>query len=337
MNIEIKNIEYYLPVNVETNEILKNENSEWDIDKIYSKTGIKQRHVVSRGETAFSLACKAVEKLFQSGFKLDNIDGIIFCTQSNDYVMPSNSFLLHEEFNFSSNVWTFDYNLACSGFVYGLSISKGMILSGMADNILLVTGDTYSHYVNKRDRSTRFLFGDGAAATIIGKSTPESTSKILDIELSTSGREHKAFYIPHGGSRNPKSKQSIHTEVDHSGNVRSKCDIHMNGFAVWKFISNVVPKQIKRILVKNDIEIQNVDKFLFHQASKLTLDSLAKVLSIDESKVPRNLDYIGNTVSASLPILIKDCLNKKALKKNDLVIISGFGVGLSWGTALIRF
>lgn len=336
MSISIKNIEYYLPDNIVTNKDLKLENPEWDIDKVFQKTGIYQRHISLEGQTAFDLACEAVEKLFESGVEKNSIDGIIFCTQSHDYIMPSNSFLLHDKFDFKTEVWAFDYNLACSGFLYGIAMCRGLIMSGIAKNILLVNADTYSKYIHDKDRSTRFLFGDGAAATVIGDSSKDDSS-IIDINLSTSGKLHEAFYIPHGGSRTPATDETKNVETDHSGNQRAKDNIHMNGFAVWKFISNAVPKQVTKLLNQNNVDPKLIDLFLFHQASKLTIDSLIKVLNLEHEKVPQNLKNVGNTVSASIPILMKDCINEGTLKRGDLLVVSGFGVGLSWGSALIRF
>jgi 3-oxoacyl-[acyl-carrier-protein] synthase-3 len=334
MNIGIQSIEYYLPNKILTNDSLKILHPEWDIDKVGEKSGVMQRHIALPDETAFDLACFAVEKLFQSGIESSIVDGIIFCTQSPDYIMPSNAFLIHKHFKFKSNVWVFDYNLACSGYIYGLSIARGMIESGMANNILLITADTYSKYINEKDRSTVVLFGDGASVSIVGKS---KDSKFLDFSLATAGEEYQSFYIPSGGCRIPKSSSTKEIATDFSGNQRTLENIHMNGFSVWKFISKIVPEQIFEILKRNNLKVEDIDFWGFHQASKLTLDSLAKSLKINENSVFMNLENIGNTVSSSIPILLKDAIDKKKLKRGDLVVLSGFGVGLSWGTTILKF
>ncbi len=337
MGIQIKEIEYFLPINKKTNEDLQKENPEWDVEKVAAKTGIYSRHIAGEDETALDLAIKAVEKLFaKTSVKKEDIDGIIFCTQSPDYLMPSNSFLIHERFDFDKSIWAFDYNLACSGYVYGLCIARGFIETGMAKNIMLITSDTYSKYIHEKDRSTINLFGDGAAVTIVSKTDSDEVG-IIDASLSSSGKEYKSFYIPSGGSRIPRSKTSKEEIKDRSGNIRHSENIHMNGFAVWKFISRIVPQQIQEILRNNNLTIDDVDFLGFHQASKLTLDSLAKALKISNDKIYTNLEKIGNTVSSSIPIALKDAMEEKKLKRGDLIVLSGFGVGLSWGTILMKF
>ena len=248
--------------------------------------------------------------------------------------MPGNSFLVHKYFKLKKNVWAFDYNLACSGFIYGLAICRGMIETGMAKNILLITADTYSSYIYPNDRSTSVLFGDGAAVTVISQ---KEQSAIIDISLASSGNEYNSFYVPSGGCRMPKTAATKEILTDHSGNETTLENITMNGFAVWKFISVTVPEQIKSLLSANNLLIENIDFFGFHQASKLTLDSLFKALKIDESKAFTNLENIGNTVSASIPIALKQAEEQGKLKRGNLMLLSGFGVGLSWGSAIIKY
>jgi len=337
VGIQIKEIEYFLPINKKTNEDLQRENPEWDVEKVAAKTGIYSRHIAAKDETALDLATKAVKKLLaKKSIKKEDIDGIIFCTQSQDFVMPSNSFLIHKEFEFHKNTWAFDYNLACSGYVYGLCIARGLIETGISKNIMLITSDTYSKYINKKDRSTINLFGDGAAVTIISKSD-SNDSRIIDAKLSSSGNDYKSFYVPSGGCRLPKNMHTKIEKKDQSGNIRNLENIHMNGFAVWKFISKIVPKQIEEILINNNLTIKDIDFFAFHQASKLTLNSLEKALKIPKNKIYTNIKEIGNTVSSSIPIVLKDAIEEKKLKRGDLILLSGFGVGLSWGTMLIKF
>lgn len=335
MGVIISQIAYYLPEKIITNQDIQKEHPDWDIKKVANKSGVVKRHISATNETAFDLACKAIEKLFSDGsISIENIQGIIFCTQSPDYIMPSNAFLIHKRFNFGVNVWAFDYNLACSGYVYGLSIARGMLETNMAKNILLITADTYSKFINQNDRSTSVLFGDGAAASIICK---QEHHGIIDIELASAGSEYESFYIPSGGCRIPKNDESKIISTDYSGNKRTLEDIHMNGFAVWKFISKTVPDQINSLLSKNNLTVNDIDFFGFHQASKLTLDSLTKALKIDNEKVYMNLDKVGNTVSASIPIALKDAELDGKLKKGDLVLLSGFGVGLSWGSLIMKY
>ena len=335
MGICIKAIEYYLPEKEVSNEDLQILHPTWDLKKVGEKSGVFSRHISATNETAFDLACKAIEKLFAEGkIEKSEIDGIIFCTQSPDFIMPSNAFLIHKYFNFNHRVWAFDYNLACSGYVYGISICRGMIETGMAKNILLINADTYSKYIHSGDRSTSVLFGDGAAVSLISQA---EVSSVIDIQLASSGKEYESFYIPSGGTRIPKSEFTKATITDYSGNENTQENIQMNGFAVWKFISVIVPEQIKSLLAKNNLLITDIALFGFHQASKLTLDSLIKVLKIQPEQTFSNLETIGNTVSASIPIALKQAEEQGKLKRGDLILLSGFGVGLSWGSALLKY
>jgi 3-oxoacyl-[acyl-carrier-protein] synthase-3 len=196
MGLVIKQIEYYLPEKVITNKDLARENPDWDIEKAEGKSGVKSRHIAAFNQTALDLAIKAVEKILSKDNEVkDQIRAIIFCTQSPDYIMPSNSFLIHKYFNFSEDVWAFDYNLACSGYIYGLAISRGIIETRLAKNILLITAETYSKYLNPKDRSTNILFGDGAAASIISSHKQRG---LIDVILSSNGEKFDTFYIPAG-------------------------------------------------------------------------------------------------------------------------------------------
>ncbi|MBO3699761.1 3-oxoacyl-ACP synthase III family protein [Roseivirga sp. E12] len=333
--IKIDNIEYYLPANKIANQDLADKFPEWDIEKVSAKSGVMLRHVSNEDETALDLAKRACDQLFEKEPTLkDEVDGIVFCTQSPDHIMPSNAFLMQQYLGLCNQVLAFDYNLACSGYVYGLSIINGLISTGVANKVLLITADTYSKYMGEKDRSTRVLFSDAAAVSLISKG---KTNAVMDTVLASCGNEYESFFIPAGGHKIPRSEETSMELETIGGNIRSLENIHMNGFNVWKFIATAVPRQIKEILKKNELTSSDIKLFLFHQASKLTLDSLIKALKLPESKVYSNLKYVGNTVSASIPILIKDAEDGGKLERGDLVLISGFGVGLSWGSIILRY
>lgn len=335
MGLRISAIEYHLPKKNLTNAQIKKLHPTWDVDKTSLKTGVYNRYISEPDETAFDLSVFAVKKLLaNSNIRIEDIGGIIFCTQSPDYIMPSNSFLIHKEFNFPSSVWCFDYNLACSGFVYGLAIARGLLDTKMANHILLINADTYSKYINSDDRSTSLLFGDGSAASILSYSVEDS---LLDIALASDGSAYKSFYIPAGGIRMPYSSGTSIKIQDIVGNIKSKENIHMDGQKVFNFISKTVPIQIRNILKKNNLEINDISQFIFHQASKFTIDALINSIGLDISKCFINIENIGNTVSASIPIALKHAIDQKKIKKGDIVLLSGFGVGLSWGTSLLKF
>ena len=334
MSLIIESIEYYLPENIVTNADLQKENPDWNLEKITEKTGVYQRHIAGKNETAYDLSIKACDKLFQTNDK-NNIDGIIYCTQSPDYIMPSNSFLLHKYFGLKDEIFAYDFNHACTGYIYCLAMANAFVKAGMAREILLVNADTYSKYINPKDRSTRVLFGDGAAATIVKKSGRKRG--IIDIDLGSSGSGYNKFWIPAGGLRSPKSSStSIEIEDDRS-NIRTQNDIEMDGFGVWSFINSVVPKQVDRLLKRNSVEKTDVDQFIFHQASKMTLESIMRSMKLNEEKVFINIRNTGNMVSASIPISLRDAIDQGEIDHGSTLVLSGFGVGLSYGAILMEY
>jgi 3-oxoacyl-[acyl-carrier-protein] synthase-3 len=335
MMARIEAIAYSLPERIVTNEDLARENPAWNMGSTQDKSGVTSRHVAAPGETALDLAQRSCDQLF-SGLAEGKsaVDAIIFCTQSPDYIMPPNAHLLHQYLRLPDEVIAFDFNLACSGYVYGLAIAGSLIECGLAKKALLVNADTYSRYIHPRDRSCRVLFGDGAAATLLSGAGPGG---FLGFELASHGSGFDKFYIPAGGLRRPQSQDTLVESVDRSGNVRTPEHIQMDGFGVWSFINSVVPRQIRALLSKTGLTIPDIDQFIFHQASRMTLDSLVKILSLDGAKVFRNYSEIGNTVSASIPIALKDAIDGGRVKSGDRILLSGFGVGLSYGSTILDY
>ena len=334
--IKIEEIFYYLPNEPIKNKSIGLKNPSWDMEVLFDKTGVNTRYYANENETALDLSIKACDELFKNRPEIrDSIDGLIFCTQSNDYIMPPNSTILHGVLNLSEDVFAYDFNLACSGFVYGLSMAHGLIHGGIAKNILLINADTYSKYINKKDRSTKVLFGDAASVSYITKS--RNKKGIIAFRSSTSGKNHKKFIILAGGARMPKSKETSLVNVDKSGNERTAENIHMDGMGIFAFVNSKVPLQIRTILKQNNLDIDDINLFIFHQASKLALESLTKILKIDKTKVFTNISSVGNTVSASIPIALKDAMYEGKINEGDKVLCSGFGVGLSWSTCIIQY
>ena len=202
MSIKITSIDYFLPANVVTNSDLKKENPDWDLDSVEKKSGVLERHIARQDETALDLAVETCHKLFdQYDNDVRNIDAVIFCTQSPDHIMPPNSYLLQNRLGLSENIIACDFNIACSGYIYSLSMDNSLIYSQMASKVMLINADTYSKYLNPKDRSTRVLFGDGAAATIVEKIDGRG---MIDVAFSSDGGSYDCFYIPAGGCRLPQ-------------------------------------------------------------------------------------------------------------------------------------
>ena len=333
MNAKILDVDYHLPSTVLTNDMLEKARPEWDVAQVFERTGVRVRHLASEGETALDLAAIACDSLFKRQSKED-IDAILFCTQTPDYVMPPNACVLHDRLGLAESVIAFDFNLACSGFVYGLGIAQGYIRAGIVKKLLLVNADTYSHLINEGDRSSRTLFSDAASATLIGAG--EDSEGLLDAMFATGGKKHGSFIVPAGGHRSPKNASTCVVSLDKSGNAKTDEDIHMDGMGILVFVNSKVPTQIRALLSRNDLSVEDVDWFIFHQASKVALDSLARLLRLPEQKVLRTLEETGNTVSASIPIVLKRSLDSGAIQNGDTVLMSGFGVGLSWASAIVR-
>jgi 3-oxoacyl-[acyl-carrier-protein] synthase-3 len=215
-----------------------------------------------------------------------------------------------------------------------LAIAQSLLVSGIATNILLVTADTYSKYIGPGDRAARVLFGDGAAATWVSASRSERG--LIDIQCSTSGKDHRKFIIPAGGCRMPRTPETAVARADGSGNLRSLENIHMDGAGVLSFVNTTVPRQVESILARNQLTIEDIDLVIFHQASKMALDSLNRRLRIPIEKSFSNLREVGNTVSASIPIALKDAVDLGRVRPNGRILLCGFGVGMSWATAILR-
>ena len=335
MNILIEAIAYSFPHKVVSNADLQRQNPNGDYDRLGSRTGVKSRYIAGSGETALDLALSACKKLQKEGYDLSStVNAIIFCTETPDHPIPPNSNILHGLLNLPNNVIAFDITAGCSGYVYGLEISRGLIASGAASQVLLATGDTYSKLIHPCDQSANCLFGDGAAVSLI--SAAEPNEGIFDLSLGSSGKEYERFIIPAGGTRMPRSTETQKLIQDKSGNIRSKEHILMDGFGVLSFFNDLVPKEVESTLRRNKLVVADVDYFIFHQASGIALDTLQRVLKIPDYKMARYLEDTGNLVSASLPVAIKKSIDECNIKPGNLVMLCGFGLGLSWGTALMR-
>jgi 3-oxoacyl-[acyl-carrier-protein] synthase-3 len=335
MDVAVRDIAYVLPECVLTNEALGEQYPEWDMARVAARSGVQSRAVAAPGETALDLSARACQKLFAARPGLrERVDALIVCTQTPDYVMPPNSCLLHDQLKLGEHVAAFDFNLACSGYVYGLAIARGLIVSGAATEVLLVTADTYSKLIHPQDRSARVLFGDGAAASWI--TSTDASEGIVDIALGTAGEKHGCFIVPAGGFRQPKSSETSQPIADESNNVRTLEHIHMDGMGILNFVVSRVPQQVNSLLERNGWRIDDVDLFVFHQASKMALDSLGRLLRIPATKMANNLAQVGNTVSASIPIAWQQAREAERSPAGSKVLLCGFGVGLSWGTALYQ-
>ena len=329
----IKAISYYLPEKVMTNEELVGEFPEWSVDKIAQKVGVESRHLAEKDETAGDLAEKAARKLFSEyGIKPKEIDFILLCTQSPDYFLPSTACILQDRLGISTSAGAFDYNLGCSGCIYGMALAKGLIAGGIAKNVLLITAETYSKYLHPQDKSNRSIFGDGAAACLISK---EGFAHIGEFVLGTDGSGANNLIVKTGAAR-----QRVATGKnmeDEEGHIWYDDYLYMNGGSIFNFTLDAVPAMMLQLLKKNNLRKEDVDYYVFHQANKFMLSTIRKLCLLPKDKFYNNLTNTGNTVSSTVLIGLKDCLDHHIIKSGSNVMITGFGVGLSWGGTMLKF
>jgi len=322
--MELSIIEYYLPEKKESSQDLLEENPSWEVDKIEQKTGIKNRFLSALGQTASDLGICAAKKIIDSIDDASIIDLLIFVSQSPDYYLPSSSCIIQSKLGLNKNILAFDLNSGCSGFVQALAVADGLLSAGMCKSGLIICSDTYTKYINKNDRISRPIFSDGAAAILVQHSKKKC---LVSYDFGTDGSGFDKLIVKDGGARNPILR------IPDS----NKPTLEMSGSDVFLFAIREAPNSVHNLLRMNNLSIDEVDLFIFHQASKVVIDSLCEKLKINSEKVFNNYDQIGNTVSATIPIAIRDADNEKKLKRGDLLMVVGFGVGLSWGSALLRY
>lgn len=329
----IKGISYYLPERVITNEELVQEFPEWSVDKVAAKVGVNSRHLAAADETAGDMAEKAARKLFEE-YNIDpkDIDFLLLCTQSPDYFLPSTACILQNRLGIPTSSGAFDYNLGCSGCVYGMAMAKSFVNSGLAKNVLLLTAETYQKYLHPSDKSNRSIFGDGAAACLISN---EGLAEIGECVLGTDGSGAEHLIVKTGASRR-KQPTGIVTE-DADGHQCFDDYLYMNGSAIFNFTLDAVPAMMKEILTKNKMEKDEVDYYVFHQANKFMLNTIRKVCALPKDKFFVNLEETGNTISSTVMIGLKQCLKAGTIHEGMKVMVTGFGVGLSWGGTILKF
>lgn len=333
MGAYIKALSYYLPEKVITNEDLLKDFPEWSVDKVAAKVGVNSRHVAEKNETAGDLAEKAAIRLFKE-YNIDpkSIDFLLLCTQSPDYFLPSTSCILQDKLGLRTDIGAFDYNLGCSGCIYGLAIAKGLIAAGIAQNILLLTAETYNKYLHPSDKSNRSIFGDGAAACLV---STEGLAEIGDFAMGTDGSGAEHLMVKTGASR--QAQPTGKCEVDDEGHERYDDYLYMNGGAIFNFTLEAVPALMNKVLENNKVLKENIDYYVFHQANKFMLNTIRKVCVIPKDKFYVNLSATGNTVSSTVMIALKDCIDAGTIQEGMQVMITGFGVGLSWGGTVLKF
>ena len=336
MHAAVRAIEYYLPAQTVSTADLAAESPDWSAEKIAAKTGISCRHIAAPDECASDLAVAAARKLFASGACAPgDVDFVLLCTQSPDYFLPTTACLVQDRLGIPTTAGALDFNLGCSGYIYGLGLAEGLIASGQASRILLLTAETYSKFMHPLDRGVRTIFGDAAAATLL--TAVDAPAPLLGpFVYGTDGSGGPNLIVPTGGMRRPRTAASAQPVEAEPGSTRSEDSLYMNGPEIFTFTLSVVPDLVARLLDTAAIDLDAVDLFVFHQANKYMLEHLRKRMHIPAEKFVMALDDCGNTVSSTIPIALKRAAVNRQLIKGSLVMLVGFGVGYSWGATLVR-
>jgi len=331
MGCKIARIEYYLPEKVLTNEELEKVSGRWSADKIEKKVGVRERHIANPGDTPADLAYKVSTKVLQ-GYDKNKIDFLLLNTQSPDYILPASACILQDKLGLSNNIGALDVNMGCSGFIYGLALARSLINSGTSKSLLLINSETLSKFIHEKDFSNQTIFGDAAAAVIIEKNDQEFISEFI---LGTDGKGWDKIIVPYGGMRHRYDPQAAPIE-DESGNLRTQNHLYMNGTDVFNFTIATVPKVVADVLKKNQLEMGDIDYFIFHQANQYMIEHLRKKMKIPREKFFSDMLHTGNTISASIPIALKDSLDRGVIKEGSRVLLCTFGVGYSWGATILK-
>ena len=321
-------IAVHFPERVETNDDLKALFPNWDLEAIQSKTGIFQRYIAGPNECSSDLGVAAAEKLF-AVHKIDrqSIDFLLLCTQTPDYPLPTTACLMQTRLGLRTNVGGLDFNLGCSGVVYGLALADGLIRSGAANRILLITAETYSKFIHAEDRSLRTIFGDAAAATLIEAADKPTLSAF---QFGTDGTGADTLCVSRGGNR------PLEHAVKPRHRQRWESDLYMDGPSLINFTVAAVPQLVDNILAIEGLNRTSVDLYLLHQATRKMLEQLRERLEVADERLPIAIEHCGNTVSSTLPILISDLRRAGRLKPKVPNLLIGFGVGWSWAGCIWR-
>jgi len=330
---QIKAITSHLPAAVLTSDALAELYPGWTAEKIVEKTGVRERRIAAADETATDLGEAAARKLIdETGVDPATIDFLIFCTQTPDYPLPGNANLLHHRLGLRRECGSFDYAIGCAGYVYGLALVEGLIASGSAERVLLITCDTYSKLIHPMDRSVRTLFGDAATATLI-EADDQSERTLGPFIFGTDGAGAKNLIVPVGGARAPRPRVAAEPGADRVGDMRGPANLFMDGAEVLAFALKTVPAAAAQLMARTGRGMDDYDLVVLHQASALLLDRLQRKLGVDDDRFVRRLEYCGNTVSSTIPLALEPYAPPSGQPRRCLLI--GFGVGYSWAAGEI--
>lgn len=330
----VAGLAFALPEREVTNDDLQAEYPEWDMARVAAKVGIHARRIASPDETAADLGLEAARRLID-GLRIDSgtIDALLFCTQSPDYLLPTTACVLQDRLGLPTTCAALDFNQGCSGYIYGLWLANALVRSGSARRVLLITAETYSKLIHPRDRSVRVLFGDGASASLV--TAEPGGARIGVCTLGTDGSGYDKLIVPAGAARRPACAATAIEVTDENGSVRTDAHLFMDGQELFSFTLKRVPEVVRATLARAGLSADAVDWYVFHQANAFMNEHLRTKLKIPKEKAPLYLERYGNTVSSTIPIALHGVGGQFC--PGDHVMLVGFGVGYSWGAAMLEW
>ena len=327
MAVHLNHISVYFPESILGNEKLALDFPQTDAEQIFKSTGIKNRFISAPGEISSDMAVKAAERLFNSNqVKKEEIDFLIFCSETPDYIAPASSCIIQDRLGLSRQIGCIDLPYGCSGYIYGLGMANGLLASGMAKKILFLTADVESKVIPENDLELRSIFSDLATANILTKGNYKQ-----HFVFGTDGSGHKNLFVDFSGFRNAKDQLPKQRDVLPRGQLK------MDGTEVFLFAAKELPKLVNKILDKYTCSMDAVDLFVFHQASYHLLEIIRKKIKIPKEKFFCNIENVGNSVSSTIPVALAEAEEKGFLKRGMKVMLVGFGIGYSWGGTIIDY
>jgi 3-oxoacyl-[acyl-carrier-protein] synthase III len=336
----IRYSEVFLPAKTLLNADISKLHPSWSSESIFNKIGIDQRHICGENESTSDMAIGAINKLFSSriNIKKEDIDFIILCTQTPDFEIPTNACYLQHAVGLNTNVGAYDFNLGCSGFVYGLSMAKGLIESGQARNVLFVTSEAYSKRIHPADYKNMSIFGDAATASIISSekgSSNELSGEILSFKFGSNGKDFdKLIHFSSGTCLSGKNEKY---NISYNESSFGDDYLYMDGTAIFNFTLSVIPGLIEQTLTNNSFNADDIDIYVMHQANQFMLEAIRKKAKLPQEKFYISMKNVGNTVSCTIPIAMKNAIAEQKIKSGSKVLLAGFGVGLSMAGCVISY
>lgn len=332
MGAEISIISYHLPTETLNNDDLCIKFPNMTAEKIFNLSGVKNRYIAGLHETPSDLAFFAAEKIFKQHPEIRNeIDVILYCTQELDYIAPPTSCILHERLKLRPNVFSLDIPTGCTGFLNGLLVAKSLLTNESFRKVLLLTAETGSKMLHPEDLKMRVLFSDAGCATIISRTENDNLGQFV---MGTDGGGAKAIWAEKSGVRDPIDIEWLSQFQDVPNGMRNGRAL-MKGEEVFHFCLTRVPKLVTETLESNQLHLEDIDLFIFHQASKIILDTLQKKCGIPDDKFFCTLENYGNSGAATIPLALYLAIERKRAQPGHKIMLVSFGVGLSWNATVI--